>query len=155
MERKPDIDTEITTIARQLGHPALSLPGIEIEAGSAAWARWMWMSHTTKEQRLAVHAHLTGNTVQNDPVPSGTNEWTEEDSLRTTAGAWEEIVKKDPGCWVPDDIIAYWRKQGRIYKPTKEREEPTERPEPTKPAQQPKTRKVANFASQEIVEISA
>ncbi|MGH2480505.1 MAG: hypothetical protein ACRDHW_12695, partial [Ktedonobacteraceae bacterium] len=54
--------------------------------------------------------------------------------LRHTASSWADIEAKDHGCWVPDEVISYWRTQGRIYqitKPVIEEARPVAIPAPT------------------------
>ncbi len=132
-----DMEGEIMAAARSQNHPALTLPqvGVQIRAGSSNWSQWMWMSHPTDQQIHAVHSSLlcgqaaTLDICQSQDEPTQTAAptpwvWTEEDSARLTADTWTEIERKDPGCYVPADIIDYWATQGRAYTPTKPRVEP-------------------------------
>ncbi|MGH2478032.1 MAG: hypothetical protein ACRDHW_00025 [Ktedonobacteraceae bacterium] len=58
--RPLDEDQEIMQYVRAAGYPALTLDGIQIEAGSVGWSRWMWMSRTPADQRHAVYEHFAG-----------------------------------------------------------------------------------------------
>lgn len=128
---KPDLDTEIMTIARSEHYPALSLPeiNVKIAATEHAWTHWMWMSRPTIQQRLAVHAQLTGTIIQEAPAP-----WDEPCGY---CGGTETIYDPDGSgrricaCYTHPE----WRKSAQ-------------------PVSQQKT-KAVDFSRKEIIEVSA
>ena len=163
----PDLEGEIMAVARCNGFPPLTLPTVQIAAGEAAWSRWLWMSHATNEQIAAVHTcvirgqEFAVSEVQDEhecpeqAQSAAPLEWTEEDSARLTADTWIEIERKDPGCYIPGDIIDYWRiHYGRSYTPTKPREEtaPVSEPEEAAPARP--THKAVDLRTGQIVEVN-
>jgi len=71
----------------------------------------------------------------------------ERENFLMNATVWQLIAEKDPGTWVPEDVLAYWKSQGREYIITEEER-------PPRPAYTPDTTRThtrVDFATGNIV----
>src|SRR5262249_34939027 len=89
---------------------------------------------------------------QEPVVPGQAINTSPEDQARNTADVWTLIEAKDPGCWVPESVIAYWREQGRNYRVLKPRQEPPQ-PERQIAPPAPAKKKAVDLATRQVVEV--
>jgi hypothetical protein len=102
--------------------------------------------HATPKIETASQADLQQfqvETVRNE----ASEETHEEQMLRFTCETWKEIERKDPGCWVPENVVDYWRAHGRDYHATK-KQEVVARPQTPMPL--PEMHTVVNFKTQSV-----